>query len=65
MKDKKIKTVKSWLDLKLAKDIQVFLGFANFYKKFIKNFSKIATLLILIFWTTGKPTNNNTRWCWW
>ncbi len=32
----------------------MFLGFANLYKKFIKNFSRIATLLTLMLQTTGK-----------
>ncbi len=32
----------------------MFLGFTNFYKRFIKNFSRIAASLILILQTTGK-----------
>ena len=28
--------------------MQVFLGFANFYRRFIANYSKIAALLIAI-----------------
>ncbi len=31
----------------------MFLGFANFYKRFIKNFSRIAALLTSILETTG------------
>ena len=31
MKDKKIEVVKNGLELKLLRDIQVFLGFAGFY----------------------------------
>lgn len=33
---------------KLINDIQVFLGFFNFYQRFIKIFSEIAPLLISI-----------------
>ena len=42
MKDKKIEAVKNWPEPKSLRDIQVFLGFANFYQRFIQNFNKIA-----------------------
>ena len=42
MEDKRIKAVKNWPEPKLLRDIQVFLNFANFYRRFIQNFSKIA-----------------------
>ena len=35
IEDKKIKVVKNWLKQKLVQDIQVFIGFANFYQNFI------------------------------
>ena len=35
IEDKRIKVVGNWLKLKSIKDIQVFLGFANFYWYFI------------------------------
>ena len=35
IKDEKIKAVKNWPEPKLLGDIQVFLGFANFYWHFI------------------------------
>ena len=35
MEDKRIKVVKQWLEPQLVQDIQVFLGFANFYCRFI------------------------------
>ena len=37
--------VKSWPEPKSVRDIQVFIGFANFYWRFIQGFSKIAALL--------------------
>jgi len=41
----KVEAIMSWLMLKHVKDIQAFLGFANFYHWFIQDFSKIATPL--------------------
>lgn len=35
MKEEKIEAVKTWPKLQLIWDIQVFLGFANFYQYFI------------------------------
>lgn len=35
----KIKAVREWPSPKSVKDVQSFLGFANFYRKFIPNFS--------------------------
>ena len=34
--------MKNWPEPKSIRDIQVFLGFANFYRRFIQSFSKIA-----------------------
>jgi len=41
----KVKEVLDWLTLKEVKDIQKFLGLANYYQQFIKNFVFIAKLL--------------------
>ena len=41
----KVKLVLDWLVSKLVKDIQKFLGLANYYRKFVENFVKIARLL--------------------
>ena len=35
MEDKRIEAVKSWPEPKSVRDIQVFIGFANFYWRFI------------------------------
>ena len=48
MEAKKIKVVKDWPEPKSVRDIQVFLGFANFYWQFIQGFSKIAAPLTLM-----------------
>ena len=42
MEEKQIEVVKNWPEPKSMRDIQVFLGFANFYRHFIQSFSKIA-----------------------
>jgi hypothetical protein len=38
----KVKAILEWHSPKTIKDIQVFLGFANFYRRFIKGYSKIT-----------------------
>jgi hypothetical protein len=38
----KVKTILEWKPPRNVKDVQVFLGFANFYRKFIKGYSKIT-----------------------
>ena len=48
MKDKRIEAVKNWPELKSIRDIQVFLGFPNFYCFFRQGFSKITGLLTSI-----------------
>ena len=45
IEEERIEAVKVWLEPKSIKDIQVFLGFANFYRCFIQGFSKIAASL--------------------
>ena len=42
MEQKKIKAVKEWKMPTKIKDIESFLGFANFYRYFIQNFSHTA-----------------------
>ena len=61
MEEEKIEDVKSWPKPKSVKDIQVFLSFANFYKKFIKNFDKIALSPTLILWITKKSIGNKLQ----
>ena len=56
MEQEKIKAVKEWKMLMKVKDIESFLVFANFYKRFIQNFSHMA-----------KPLNKLKRkkkWTW-
>lgn len=48
MVEKRNKEIKVLFKPKLIKDIEVFLGFANFYWRFIQGLSKLTTLLTLI-----------------
>jgi hypothetical protein len=43
---KKVQTIKNWPAPRNVTEIQKFIKFANFYKRFIKNYSEIAILLI-------------------
>ena len=45
MEDERITAVEQWPEPKSVRDIQVFLGFANFYRRFIQGFSRIAAPL--------------------
>ena len=57
MDDKRIKVVRKWPEPKSMRDIQVFLGFANFYWRFIQGFNKIARPLISMLRTTRLAKN--------
>lgn len=54
----RIKKTQTQLEPKLVKDFLLFLGFTNFYKKFIKNFNIIIVLLILILYITDYKIQN-------
>jgi len=45
MEEEKVKAVLDWPVPKSVKDIQQFLGLANYYKKFVEGFAKITRLL--------------------
>ena len=60
----KIEVVKNLPKSKLGRNIQVFLGFDNFYRQFIQGFSRIAVPFTSILKTTGlsdkpAPSKNN------
>jgi len=40
--DRKVKSVQNWAHPKSVKDVQIFIGFANLYRRFIKDFSKVC-----------------------
>ena len=53
IEDKKIKAVKNWPEPKSVWDVQAFIDFANFYRRFIRGFNRIAILLTSMLKTTG------------
>jgi len=55
MSDAKVKTIQEWPKSKKVKNIQSFLGFANFYRRFIFNYSDIVIPLTHL-------TRKNTLW---
>ena len=58
MEEERIQAVKTWPEPKSIRDIQVFLGFANFYRRFIQGFSKIAApLMSMLKTTTSSPAD--------
>ena len=38
----KVEEVQNWATLRKVKDVQEFLGFANFYRRFLQDFTKLA-----------------------
>jgi hypothetical protein len=47
----KVKVIQDWPEPQKAKDIQSFLGSANFYRQYIHNYSDIVVLLTYLTWT--------------
>lgn len=45
MDTRRVATIQEWPEPKSFKDVQVFLGFANFYRRFIRHYSKIVAPL--------------------
>ena len=50
MSNDKIKIIQDWPELKKVKNIQFFLGFTNFYCRFIFNYSDIVIPLTRLTW---------------
>ncbi|SCV69279.1 BQ2448_2299 [Microbotryum intermedium] len=42
MDESKVSSIKNWPLPKNVKDVQIFLGFANFYRRFIEGYSSVA-----------------------
>ena len=54
MEEKRIDAVKAWIEPKSVQNIQMFIGFANFYWRFIQGFSKIAAPLTSMLKTSSQ-----------
>ncbi len=61
MEEERIEAVRDWPEPQSVRNIQMFLGFANFYRGFIRNFSRIAAPLISMFRTTNESTGDETQ----
>jgi len=48
MQKEKVKGVLNWPAPQNVKKVQKFLGFANYYKRFIKDFTRLAALLYVL-----------------
>jgi len=57
MEKEKVQGVVEWLVPKSVKDMQKFLGLANYYRQFVKDFAKIAKPL-------HEMTMKETKWSW-
>ena len=53
IEDEQIKAVKNWPKPMSVRDIQVFIGVADFYRRFIQGFSRIAALVTSMLKTIG------------
>ena len=42
MDGRKVEAISYWEPPRNVRDVQVFLGFANFYRRFIKRYSQVA-----------------------
>lgn len=57
MDHEKIEAITNWQTPSNLKDVRSFLGFANFYRRFIKNFSEIVTPLTNLTKSSSKIGN--------
>ena len=57
MDPKKVQTIMEWPTLCWVRDIQAFLGFANFYRQFIEGYSELILPLTCL-------TKKNEPWAW-
>ena len=57
MDKEKVQTIRNWPTPRQVKDVQSFLGFANFYRRFIPNYSRIITPMTRL-------TRKMTPWSW-
>ena len=63
MNSKRIQMIKKWSKLKTYREVQIFLRFVNFYKRFIYCYSKITALLIsLLKNSENKKKKNSFEW---
>jgi len=54
MKKEKVRDMLEWPIPKYVKDVQKFLGLANYYRSFVKDFAGIARLIHRLVWKKEK-----------
>jgi len=57
MEKEKVNRVLSWLEPKNVKDVRKFLGLANYYKRFIKDFAQVTRPMNML-------TRKDVKWVW-
>jgi len=60
MDPSKVETVKAWPPPENLRDVRAFLGFANFYRRFVKGYSKVVEPLTLLT-RKGQPFKWETK----
>ena len=55
IESERIESIKNWPEPQFIREIQAFIGFANFYRQFIWNFSAIAGPLTSMLKTSPRP----------
>jgi hypothetical protein len=58
MSEEKLLAIREWAEPKNVKDVQSFIGFANFYRRFIEGFSRVCKPLT----DTSKGQGKNFSW---
>jgi hypothetical protein len=58
MSEEKLVAIREWAEPKNVKDVQSFIGFANFYRRFIEGFSRVCKPLT----DTLKGQGKNFSW---
>ena len=63
MNSKRIQMIKKWFKFKTYREVQIFLRFVNFYKRFIYRYSKITASLTSLFQDNeNKKKKNLFKW---
>ena len=55
--EEKLRAVKEWHEPKNVKDVRSFLGFANYYRRYVRNFAEIPNAL-------AELTKKGQKWHW-
>jgi hypothetical protein len=69
MESEQISSIEDWLTPKSVRDVQVLLGFTNFYRRFIRKYAKVTLPLPELLKKTeasprGKKEAHTVKWEW-